>query len=200
MNRRVHSLVAAAATLSLASLASGADGNAANGEKLAYACLGCHGIENYKNAYPKYAVPKLGGQHEAYIRAALKEYQDGARWHPTMRGYAASLSDQERADLAAYFSAAAPKPAGAAPAGTPPEETGACVACHGRNGIGTIDEYPSIAGQHADYLARALNDYRLGKRKNAIMQPFAQQLTAADIAALAIWYSKQPGLRTPTTD
>lgn len=200
MNRRASFRIAASAALALASLAAHADGDPARGEKLAYTCLGCHGIENSKNAYPKYSVPKLGGQNEAYIIAALTEYQSGARWHPTMRGLAAGLSDQDCADLAAYFGAAAPDIAGAEPAGTPPEQAATCVACHGRNGAGTMAEYPNIAGQHADYIEQALNDYRLGKRKNPLMEPFAQQLSREDIEALAAFFSKQKGLKTLEAD
>jgi cytochrome c553 len=199
LNRRAKSCIAATA-LTLVSFAAQADGDAARGAKLAYACLGCHGIEYYKNAYPKYSVPKLGGQNRAYIVAALAEYKAGARWHPTMRGYATELSDQDRADLAAYFNAAAPKVSTAEPVGTPPDKAAPCVACHGKNGVGTMDEYPNLAGQHADYVAQALNDYRLGKRKNPLMQPFAQQLSQDDIRALAKFFSAQKGLETPKHD
>ena len=199
MNRRAKSCFAAA-LLAATSLAAQADGDAARGAKLAYTCLGCHGIENYRNAYPKYSVPKLGGQNETYIVVALAEYESGARWHPTMRGLATSLTEQERADLATYFNAVSPNVAGSEPAGTPPEQAAACVACHGKNGVGTMDEYPNLAGQHADYLAQALNDYRLGKRKNPLMQPFAQQLSADDIHALAKFFSAQKGLETPKHD
>ena len=66
--------------------------------------------------------------------------------------------------------------------------------------MGTMDEYPNLAGQHADYIAQALNDYRLGKRKNALMQPFAQQLSQDDIHALAKFFSAQKGLGTPKHD
>jgi len=193
--RRAESCIAAA-VLALACVAAHADGDVARGAKLSYACLGCHGIENYKNAYPKYSVPKLGGQNQAYIVAALGEYKAGARWHPTMRGYATELSDQDRADLAAFFNLAAPKVSSAEPVGTPPGPAATCVACHGKNGVGTMDEYPNLAGQHADYIAQALNDYRLGKRKNPIMQPFAQQLSQDDIKALAKFFSAQKGLGT----
>ena len=89
--------------------------------------------------------------------------------------------------------------AGAEAVGTPPEKAAACAACHGQNGIGTTDEYPNLAGQHADYIAQALNDYRLGKRKNPIMQPFAQQLTQDDIHALAKFFSAQSGLEPRST-
>ena len=188
------------AALSATALTALAEGDAARGAKLAYTCLGCHGIENYKNAYPKYSVPKLGGQNEDYVVAALGEYESGARWHPTMRGLASGLTRQERADLAAYFKQAAPALTSAEPAGTPPEAAAACVACHGRSGVGTMGEYPNLAGQHADYLARSLNDYRLGKRKNPLMQPFAQQLSQEDIEALAEFFAAQDGLETLELD
>jgi len=69
-------------------------------------CEGCHGIAGYKTAYPQvYHVPMLGGQQTAYIASALHAYKSGQRSHPSMRGIAASLSDQDIADLAAYYSA-----------------------------------------------------------------------------------------------
>jgi cytochrome c553 len=71
------------------------------------------------------------------------------------------------------------------------------VACHGTDGIGITPEYPTLAGQHADYLARALTDYKNGSRRNAIMAGFAAQLSAQDIKQLSAYYSKQrPGLET----
>jgi cytochrome c553 len=199
MDRRAKFLIAVG-ILALSSLAAEAGGDAARGRKLAYTCLGCHGIANYKNAYPKYSVPKLGGQHVGYIVAALGEYQAGVRWHPTMQGFASSLSGEDRADLAAYFSSLVAPAATAEPVGTPPAKAEPCAACHGRNGRGTTDDYPNLGGQHADYLAQALNDYRLGKRKNPIMQPFAQQLSQDDIHALAKFFSGQKGLETPRRD
>jgi len=67
-------------------------------------CVGCHGIPGYKTAYPAvYHVPKIGGQNPTYIANALKAYRSGERWHPSMRGIAASLSDQDIADIAAYY-------------------------------------------------------------------------------------------------
>lgn len=69
-------------------------------------CEGCHGIPGYKTAYPQvYHVPMLGGQQAAYIASALHAYKAGQRSHPSMRGIAASLSDKDIADLAAYYSA-----------------------------------------------------------------------------------------------
>ena len=81
------------------------DAKAAHDKKIAM-CIGCHGIPGYKTAFPDvYHVPKIAGQQPAYIVAALKAYKDGSRPHPSMRGIAASLSDQDMADLAAYYGA-----------------------------------------------------------------------------------------------
>jgi cytochrome c553 len=195
---RISIIAGALALCAAAACASAAD--AGKGRKLVYACLGCHGIENSKNAYPKYAVPKLGGQNQGYVIAALDQYASGGRWHPTMQGYAATLSKQDRADIGAFFASIDRSASNESPAEGRPAKAEACVACHGQNGEGTLDEYPNIGGQHADYLAQALNDYRLGKRKNPVMAPFAQQLTREDIAALAAWFARQPGLVTPALD
>lgn len=197
---RAGSILIAAAALLLAGPATAADGDAARGQKLAYTCMGCHGIENYKNAYPKYSVPKLGGQSGAYIAAALAEYQAGSRWHPTMKGLASALTEQDRADLGAYFASFATVQPAAKPAGTAPAAAATCAACHGQDGVGTLPENPTLAGQHADYIAQSLKDYRAGKRQNPVMGTFATQLTQEDIAALAAYFAKQPGLVTPALD
>lgn len=85
-----------------------AKGDARNGKSLAYTCSGCHGIPEYKNAYPSYHVPKIAGQNEAYIVNALNAYAKGERNHPTMSAQAKSFSSQEIADIAAYLSAIKP--------------------------------------------------------------------------------------------
>ena len=73
-------------------------------ENLHAQCIGCHGIPGYKTAFPEvYHVPKIAGQQPGYIVAALKAYKSGERSHPSMRGIAASLNDQDMADLAAYY-------------------------------------------------------------------------------------------------
>ncbi len=87
-------------------------GDAAAGSQKIQMCIGCHGIPGWRTAFPEvYKVPKLGGQHEAYIVKALQEYRSGARSHPSMRAIATSLSDKDIADLAAYYAGAAPKTA-----------------------------------------------------------------------------------------
>ena len=81
-----------------------ADGDAAAGTQKKQMCEGCHGIPDFRTAYPDvYTVPKLGGQGAGYIVKALQDYKSGARKHPTMIGIAASLSDKDMADLAAYY-------------------------------------------------------------------------------------------------
>ena len=89
-------------TLVIANLAF-AQGNVETGKGSAFTCMGCHGQDGIRNAYPGYRVPKLGGQGGEYIAIALKAYRSGERSHPTMRGHAASLSDQDIDDIAAYF-------------------------------------------------------------------------------------------------
>lgn len=79
-------------------------GNVEAGRQLAYTCQGCHGITGYKNAYPSFKVPKIGGQSAEYLAQALHEYRDGKRKHPTMRAQAESFSDQDIADIAAFLS------------------------------------------------------------------------------------------------
>lgn len=92
----------AAATASTAPAA--VKGDAAKGHQLTYTCQGCHGITGYKNAYPNYHVPKIGGQSAEYLVNALTEYKKGARKHPTMQAQSQSFSDQDIADIAAFLS------------------------------------------------------------------------------------------------
>ena len=169
-------------------------GDAARGAKLAYTCHGCHGIANYKNAYPVYSVPKLGGQHAAYMVVALKEYQKQERAHATMHAQAATLSEQDLQDVAAFLAGTELKPGGRA-VGTAPKAVQTCIACHGNDGVGILPEYPNLAGQHADYLRVSLRGYQSGQRTNAIMAGMAAELTEQDIAELAEFYARQrPGL------
>ena len=90
----------AASALPISAIAAG---DAAAGKTKAFTCMGCHGIPSYNNVYPSYHVPKLGGQHANYIAAALQAYKSGQRRHSTMRAQAASLSEQDMQDLAAFF-------------------------------------------------------------------------------------------------
>jgi len=178
--------------------APGADlaGDAKRGKAVSYTCLGCHGIEGYKNAYPMYSVPKLEGQNPQYLAAALHGYRDGDRSHLTMHAQASTLSDQDIADIAAYFAGTPLKPGGKAP-GTVPQAASLCTSCHGQDGVAIAPIYPSLAGQHEDYLVRAISEYQKGGRKNPIMKGFAASLKDPDIAIIAGYFSSlTPSLST----
>ncbi len=190
MNPRSAWLALSLTTTLLAVPALSAAADAARGETLAYTCHGCHGIPNLMNSYPVYKVPKLGGQHAAYLEVALKAYADQERNHPTMHAHAATMSEQDMQDIAAYLSGQELNATGRA-IGTAPKASQTCVACHGNDGIGIMPEYPNLAGQHAQYLEHALQAYRGGQRKNAVMAGMVAALTDRDIKELAAYYSSQ---------
>ena len=178
--------------------------NPERGQKLFYTCYGCHGVENYRNAYPDYSVPMLRHQQSAYIIAALNEYKSGQRPHPTMHAQASSLSDQDIKDIAAYLQEEPVKPS-TGDKGSAPKQAAACAACHGENGTGVqapLDPKPPIlAGQHVDYLEQALTAYHNGRRKNVVMNSMAQLLTSEeDIKIVSEYFASQSSpLETAST-
>jgi len=182
--------------LAAMSASSASAGDAEKGKVLAYTCHGCHGVADYKNAYPNYRVPKLGGQNAAYLVSALNAYANGERPHPTMHAQAATLTDQEKADIAAFLSADGGLP-NKEVVGTPPPATQTCVACHGADGAKSLaPDYPKLAGLPADYIVHALKDYKSGKRKNPIMAGIITGVDEKEFAALANFFSKQQSLCT----
>ena len=193
-------IVAKAMTLLLAALflaePVAAEGDPEAGRELGYSCLGCHGIEGYRNAYPSYRVPKLGGQKAGYLVIALKGYRGGERTHPTMQAQATSLTDQQIQDVAAYLASLVDDVPAADGSEAPPQAAAACVACHGQNGLGLSPTWPTLAGQHKDYLVHALKQYRDGTRGDPVMGPMAAALTDRDIKLLAGYYSSLEGLET----
>lgn len=175
-------------------------GDAARGEVIGETCTGCHGIPGYFNANPAYHVPKLGGQNADYIEIALQGYRRGTRGHQTMQAQASSLTDQDIADVAAYFAgfegdaetgrthASAEKiEAGRAKAAT-------CVACHGPEGVAAAPQWPNLAGQHETYLLAALENYKHGGRVDMVMNPLIQPLDDQSIEELAAFFAAQPHL------
>jgi len=191
---RSGALVAVAVCGAIASTAvtaqESASGNPQRGKELSYTCLGCHGVDGYKNAYPNYSVPALEGQHPEYMAAALKEYRDGDRAHLTMHSQASSLTDQDIADIVSYF-AGKPLTADSKAEGTVPAPAQLCTSCHGANGVGITPQYPTLAGQHPDYIVRALQEYKKGGRKNPIMAGMAATVKDEDMAIIAEYFSKQ---------
>ncbi len=194
-------IVASAATLLIAALTFAqpalAAGDIEVGKKIAYTCLGCHGIEGYRNAYPSFRVPKLGGQKAGYLEIALKGYRDGTRKHPTMVGQASSLSDQDIVDVAAYLATlGADTVAAGGTEGASFDKAATCAACHGANGISINAAWPSLAGQHEDYLLNSLKQYRDGTRGDPVMTAQAALIAEEDLAKLALYFSRLDGLET----
>jgi cytochrome c553 len=174
-----------------------AEGDTAAGKELGYTCLGCHGIEGYRNAYPSYRVPKLGGQKAGYLEIALKGYRDGTRKHPTMVAQATSLTDQEIADVAAYLASIGNETVAAGgTTGASFDKAAACAACHGQSGISVNAAWPTLAGQHQDYLLNSLSQYRDGTRKDPVMGAQAALIAEEDVAKLALYFSRLEGLET----
>jgi len=174
-----------------------AEGNVEQGRELGFTCLGCHGIEGQRNAYPSFRVPRLGGQGLEYIENALRAYREGTRPHPTMHAQASSLTDNDIENLLAWL-----ETSGTASDVATAEQVAAvtaaqvCVTCHGVDGKGVTPQPPVLAGQHADYLVHALNQYKSGERTGNVMAAFAGSLSEADIALIADYYASQVGLRT----
>jgi len=223
MNKLFTTIFAVAVSCATAaSLAQEIKGDAKAGETKNAMCIGCHGIQGYQASFPEvYKVPKISGQSAKYIIAALNEYKKGERKHPTMRGIADSLTDQDIADLAAHYSAdgltgepvkaaAAPAPAASAPAVKPSKEPSAevqallnksnCASCHGSNfSTPTDPAYPKLGGQHADYLFVALTAYNVGDknpkvgRGNAIMGGMVKPYTNSELKLLANYLASIDG-------
>ena len=113
MNRTRFVVALAAALVAGGAVAQAPAGDPAKGREKVQMCQGCHGIEGWRTAFPEvYRVPRLAGQHEAYLVRALQAYRSGERSHPSMKAIAASLSDQDMADLAAYYAQPTTKTAG----------------------------------------------------------------------------------------
>jgi cytochrome c553 len=200
--------IVTAVTLCVAAVgvhAQGAAGSVDAGKKKAEMCIGCHGIHGYQNSFPEiHKVPKISGQSDKYIVAALTAYKTGQRKHPSMRGIAGSLSDQDMADLAAFYAAQAGQAPGDTPKAASAEvaallEKGACVSCHGANFNKPIDpSYPKIAGQHSDYLFVALKAYTVDGnnvvgRANPIMAGMAKQFKPAELRQIAKYLGSLDG-------
>lgn len=187
-------------------------GKVEDGAKKTAMCVGCHGIIGYQASFPEiHKVPKIAGQSATYIRSALAAYKAGDRKHPTMRAIADSLTEQDMADLAAYYAQLGVKEGDAppaAPAKQPSErvqalitrdKANACTTCHGANfntpNDGTVAK---LAGQHADYLFVALKSYKVENhaqlgRSNGVMGGQAKKFTNAELKELAGYISSLPG-------
>jgi cytochrome c553 len=179
-----------------------AAGNAADGKMKSMACAACHGADG-NSMIPTF--PKLAGQHAEFTAKQLADFKSGARTDPTMSGMAAPLSEQDIADLAAYFSSNAGSIGTAADAekaaigqriyqaGDKEKGIAACMACHGPAGSGNPGAvFPVVSGQHSAYIIKALQDFRSGTRTNDpanMMRDIAAKMSDSEIAAVAEYIS-----------
>jgi cytochrome c553 len=181
--------------LCLASTTALAAGDYEAGKIKAYTCSGCHGIVGYKNTYPTYNVPRIGGQNAEYVVISLKAFRSGERTHKNMNLQAEALSDQDMEDIALYLEGQKVKPEAVTSGNAAGQNKSAvCHACHGATGTAVQPIYPNLGGQHQDYLAQSLQGFRDGSRQNAIMAGFAANLSDRDIDDIAAWYASQQGL------
>jgi len=177
-----------------------ADGDPVRGKLLADTCMGCHGIKGYRNAYPSYRVPMLGGQQEEYLVLSMQGYKNESRAHLTMQAQAASLSEQDMRDIASFLVSQGEVESGSAKSNGQitrgKEKAVVCAACHGQNGVSAAPNWPTLAGQHEDYLVQVLKQYKNGERTDAVMAGQVVNLSADDIKDLAAYFAAQPGLFT----
>jgi cytochrome c553 len=202
----LSSLLVASAT-AFSAHAQEVKGDAKAGEGKVAMCIGCHGIHGYQASFPEiYKVPMISGQNAKFIVSALNAYKKGERKHPSMRSIAEGLSDQDIADVAAYYEAHGQGGAAAAAKKAPAPTAkvaellnkGGCVACHGDNFNKPIDpSYPKVGGQPADYLFVALKSYKTEGnatwgRANGIMGGIAKQFSNAELKQLAGYVASLP--------
>ena len=206
LNASLRALLAVFSTIALASSAQAA-GSIDAGKEKALTCSACHGVDG-NSANPQW--PSLAGQGQAYFISTTEAFQqplgdagevvEGGRYDPVMAAQAINLSAEDLADLAAYFNAQAMTGKVSDPAlvsegeglyrgGNTEANVSACIACHGPSGRGNAPAaYPSIAGQHAVYTVKQLQDYRSGARqsdKSAVMRSITERMTDNEIAAVA---------------
>ena len=164
------------------------------GREKSAVCSACHGADGNSAAA---IYPHLAGQHAAYLETQLRAYRDGQRKNAQMSALVQSLSDEDIADLAAYYQAQEPR-AGAASEGLVEQgkrvyrvgnaRTGvpACMACHGPAGVGNpLAGYPRVSGQQAAYSEAQLRAYRAGERIHPVMQDIAARLSDEELRAVA---------------
>jgi cytochrome c553 len=174
-----------------------AGGDAAAGKAKSATCAGCHGMDG-NSANPEW--PKLAGQHTGYIHKQLKEFKSGDRSNATMASMVAALSDQDMADISAYYSTQAGSPGSADESlvelgqkiyrgGNPASGVAACIGCHGPSGAGNpAAKFPSLSGQHAKYVEIQLNLFKKGERANdagQMMRNVAAKMTDEEIRAVS---------------
>lgn len=195
--KKVLTFVLTGLAISVAASAWAEGGNAEAGKTKSATCAACHGADG-NSVNPEW--PKLAGQHPSYIAKQLANFKEDARSNPSMSPMAKPLSEQDMADLAAYFSSQVKKPGEADQTkvalgeqmykgGNNATGVAACAACHGPTGTGNpASNFPSLSGQHATYIKNQLSAFRKGERANdagKMMRNVAAKMTDAEIEAVA---------------
>ncbi len=207
MNAKLSFVLAfAAACVTTAAVAQELKGDAQAGSTKIAMCIGCHGIKGYQASFPEvYRVPMISGQNAKYIVSSLNAYKKGERKHPTMRGISDTLTEQDMADLGAYYEQQAKsEPVTKTPKAPDAKvaallQKGACISCHGDNFSKPIDpSYPKIAGQHKDFLFVALKSYKVENqstwgRNNGVMGGIAKQFSNAELKAMSAYIASLDG-------
>jgi cytochrome c553 len=153
------------------------------GQRISGQCRTCHGADGYAQIP---IAPHIGGEPQAYLRSQLTAFRDGTREHEMMSIVARGLSDQQIADLSAWYGAQRVRVEMAADPSGAPE---ACVACHGADGLHTAEDVPNLAGETNIYIDTQLKAFRSGKRTHEIMSSIAADLSDTEIRAYADWYA-----------
>jgi len=193
---KLFAIIAAVAALTLATTVHAA-GDATAGKTKSAVCGACHGADGNS---PSDGFPKLAGQHEPYLLKQLQDYKSGKRNNALMAGQVAALSEQDMADLSAFFAGQTSSP-GAASAkllktgtklyrgGNPASKIAACIGCHGPDAKGnSAANFPSLSGQHATYIAAQMKAFRDGSRNNdagSMMQNIAAHMSDDEIEAVS---------------
>lgn len=165
-----------------------AQGDQAAGKKAAAACSGCHGNTGVST---NPANPSIAGQDAQYLVVALQAYKDGSRAEGTMRNAVAKLDESTMKNLAAFYAAQQPEAPKVAQPLTTAQWVSRCDRCHGINGNSTDVRTPMIAAQRSDYLAKVMQEYKSGGRKDSVMAAMSSVLSDADIEGLAAYYARQ---------
>lgn len=156
------------------------------GEEKSAVCTGCHG-QGGKSTNPQF--PILAAQQQTYIVNQLEAFKSGSRKNPMMQGMAAGLSNDDMANLAAYFSGQPAAKAGGDPTleKIGQEKAAMCLGCHGQTATGN-GQFPRLAGQHPEYLINQLKHFKSGERQSGHMQAIAGNLSEDDMKALAAYF------------
>ncbi len=163
-------------------------GDQAAGKSAAAGCGGCHG-ESGVSAIA--GTPSLAGQDAQYLAAAMVQYKDGSRQDQTMKGMVAELSDAAMKNLGAFYAQQQPQAPNVRKPLSTEEWAQRCDRCHGLNGNSIDPAWPSLAGQRADYLVKALREYRTGARRSPQMAAMSDVLSDQEIDNLAAHYASQ---------